>query len=79
MSKFTKRQLEEQLDILQHENRRFKRAMNQLCIDIDKTVELINKTPKKPNKNNTIDIIIVIEIYDVKSLLFLKFVTKFCL
>ena len=40
MSKYTKRQLEEQLDALQQENRRYKRAMNQLCIDIDKTVEI---------------------------------------
>ena len=40
MSKYTKRQLEEQLDILQNENRRYRRAMNQLCIDIDKTVEI---------------------------------------
>ncbi len=40
MSKYTKRQLEEQLDLIQHENRRYKRAMNQLCIDIDKTVEV---------------------------------------
>lgn len=57
MSKFTKRQLEEQLDILQHENRRFKRAMNQLCIDIDKTVEVdinINIERKvRPNEKTT--------------------------
>ena len=39
MSKYTKRQLEEQLDLLEHENRRYRRAMNQICIDIDKTVE----------------------------------------
>jgi len=40
MSKYTKRQLEEQLDLLEHENRRYRRAMNQICIDIDKTVEI---------------------------------------
>jgi len=40
MSKYTKRQLEEKLDLLEHENRRYRRAMNQICIDIDKTVEI---------------------------------------
>tara|TARA_R100001460_G_C3528764_1_gene173302 strand:- start:98 stop:793 length:696 start_codon:yes stop_codon:yes gene_type:complete len=55
MSKYTKRQLEERLDILEHENRRYKRAMNQLCIDIDKTVEVninVNIDRKvHPNEN----------------------------
>jgi hypothetical protein len=40
MSKYTKRQLEEKLDLLEHENRRYRRAMSQICIDIDKTVEI---------------------------------------
>lgn len=40
MSKHTKRELEEQLDILQHENRRYRRALNQLSIDIDATVDV---------------------------------------
>ena len=40
MSKYTKRQLEEQLDILEHENRRYRRALNQICIDVDATVDV---------------------------------------
>jgi hypothetical protein len=40
MSKYTKRELEEQLDILHHENRRYRRALNQLNIDIDATVDV---------------------------------------
>ena len=55
MSKYTKKQLEEQLDLLKHENRRYRRAMNQLCIDIDKTVEInlnVNIDRKvHPNEN----------------------------
>ena len=39
MSKYTKRQLQEQLDLIRHENRRYKRALNQLSIDIDQTIE----------------------------------------
>lgn len=40
MSKYTKRQLEEQVDLLQHRIRRYKRAINQISIDFDKTVEV---------------------------------------
>ncbi len=35
MSRYTKRELEEQLDILRHENRRYRRALNMIDIDID--------------------------------------------
>lgn len=35
MSRYTKRELEEQLDILRHENRRYRRALNMVNIDID--------------------------------------------
>lgn len=53
MSKFTKRQLEEQVDLLEHKIRRYRRAINQISIDFDKTVEVnvdINLDRKvKPN------------------------------
>ena len=47
-------------------------SLNELAIEF----ELIKKIPKKPNKNKTTDIMIVIEMYDVKSLLFLIFAIK---
>ena len=40
MSRYTKRELEEQLDLLEHENRRYKRAINQLCVDVDVNVDV---------------------------------------
>ena len=42
MSRYTKRELEEQLDILRHENRRYRRALNMVNIDLDvqKTVNV---------------------------------------
>ena len=40
MTRYTKRELEEKLDLLEHENRRYKRAINQLCVDVDVNVDV---------------------------------------
>lgn len=53
MTRFTKRELEEQLDILQHENRRYRRALNMVNIDIDveKTVNINIDRKVPPNEH----------------------------
>jgi hypothetical protein len=44
-----------------------KLSLNELIIEF----ELIKNKPKNPNKNNTMDIMITIDMYDVINLLFL--------
>jgi hypothetical protein len=53
MSRYTKRELEEQLDILRHENRRYKRALNMIDIDIDiqKDVNINIERKVPPNEH----------------------------
>lgn len=54
MSRHTKRELEEQLDILEHENRRYRRAINQLCIDIDVNVDVDVSIERKVPPNERV-------------------------
>lgn len=59
MTRYTKRELEEQLDILHDENRRYRRAMNQLCIDIDVFVDVDVNIERNVNPNTHIRNVLV--------------------
>ena len=53
MSRFTKAQLEEKLDILEHEVRRYRRAFNQINIDVNvkKDIQVNIERNVNPHEN----------------------------